>query len=217
MEFTAVDGIVAAVTLVSGILAYARGFVREVLAILGWVVAAVVAYYLAPETEPLVKEVPVVGEFLQDSCELAIIVAFAVVFIITLIVVSIFVPLFSGAVQRSSIGIVDQGLGFLFGVARGLLLVVIALVIYDRMITDQPYPMIDNSQTAQIFAGVQDDLNQEIPVEAPQWITDRYEELVGDCGAPSGAPVDATPPEGAEGTGEEAGGEAGGETGAATE
>ncbi|MEM8632634.1 MAG: CvpA family protein [Pseudomonadota bacterium] len=204
MEFTAFDGIVAAITLVSGILAYSRGFVRETLAIAGWVAAAVVAYYLAPQAEPLMKEIPVVGEFLQGSCQLAIIAAFAAVFAVTLIVVSIFVPLFSGAVQRSSIGVVDQGLGFLFGIARGLLLVAIALVVYDRMVTTEAYPMIDNSQTAQIFAGVQEDLNEQIPLEAPQWITDRYEELVGDCGAPSTTPAEAetAPATPAEGTGD---------------
>ena len=193
MEFTAVDGVVAAITLVSGFLAYARGFVREVLAILGWVAAAVVAYYLAPQVEPLIKEIPVIGEFLQDSCELAVIAAFAAVFAVTLIIVSIFVPLFSGAVQRSAIGIVDQALGFLFGVARGLLLVVIALVIYDRMISDQSYPMLDNSQTAKIFADVQDTLNDNIPQDAPEWITDRYEELVGSCDRPASPVQPSTP------------------------
>ena len=37
--FTIIDGIVAAVIILSAILAYARGFVRESLAILGWIVA----------------------------------------------------------------------------------------------------------------------------------------------------------------------------------
>ena len=47
MEFTALDGGVAVVTLISGILAYARGFIRETLAIGAWVVAAVAAFYFA--------------------------------------------------------------------------------------------------------------------------------------------------------------------------
>ena len=70
MEFTALDGGVAVITLISGILAYARGFVREVLAIAAWVVAAVAAYYFAPDLAPLTAEVPVVGEFLQAVSEL---------------------------------------------------------------------------------------------------------------------------------------------------
>ena len=195
MEFTAVDGGVAVIVLISGILAYARGFMREAMAIVAWVAAAFAAFYFAPQVEPLVKEIPVVGEFLVDSCELSTIAAFAAVFALSLVVVSIFTPLFAGAVQRSAIGGLDQGLGFLFGIARGLLLVAIALVVYDRIVSSQPVPMIDDSQTAKIFAQVQDSLNEQIPVEAPEWILARYEELVGNCASPTTLPQAETAPE----------------------
>ncbi len=49
-----------------------------------------------------------------DSCELATIAAFAVVFALALVVFSIFTPLFSSLVQRSAVGGIDQGIGFLF-------------------------------------------------------------------------------------------------------
>ena len=40
---------------------------------------------------------------------------------LALLLISIFIPLFAGAVQRSALGGVDQALGFLFGVLRGAL------------------------------------------------------------------------------------------------
>ena len=190
MEFTAVDGGAALITLISGILAFSRGFVRETLAILAWVAAAVVGYYFAPQIEPLVKEIPVVGDFLSDSCELATIVAFAGIFAAALLIMSIFTPLFSGAVRRSALGGFDQSLGFIFGVARGLLLVAIALVVYDRIISTEPVPMIDNSQTARIFSQALDSLNESIPVEAPTWLQERYQEVMVNC--PVDAPVETT-------------------------
>lgn len=183
MEFTLLDGGVALLVLISGILAYSRGLVREIMAILGWIIAAVVAFVFAPRAEPLIKEIPILSEFLGDSCELSIIAAFAAVFAIALIVVSIFAPLFSSAVQRSALGGVDQGLGFLFGVLRGLVLVAIGLIVYDRIVLDQRAEMVDNSQTAKIFANVQSNLEERMPETAPRWITERYEELVGTCGA----------------------------------
>ena len=183
--FTLVDGGVALLALVSGILAYSRGFVREAMSILGWVVAAVAAYYLAPRAEPLVREIPILNDFLGESCELSTIAAFAVVFAVALVIVSIFTPLFSSVVQRSALGGLDQGLGFLFGVLRGLVLVAIALVVYDRIILNETVPMVDDSRTAKIFANVQDSLNDQIPESAPSWITDKYENLVGSCGAPA--------------------------------
>lgn len=182
--FTVVDGVVALVIVVSAILAYSRGFVREIMSIAGWIVAAVLAFIFAPKAEPLVREIPVIGDFLGDSCELAIIAAFAAVFALALVIVSIFAPLFSSAVQRSALGGLDQGLGFLFGVLRGILLVAVALVVYDRAVTGEAIPMVDDSRTAKVFARAQDSLNESIPQGAPGWIVARYEELVGNCGAP---------------------------------
>ena len=67
--FTIVDGVVALVIVVSAILAYSRGFVREVMSIAGWIVAAILAYIFAPKAEPLIREIPVLGDFLGDSCD----------------------------------------------------------------------------------------------------------------------------------------------------
>ena len=126
--FTIIDGIVAAVIILSAILAYARGFVRESLAILGWIGAAILAFIFAPTVRPMVAQIPGLNKFLGDSCELATIAAFAAVFALALVVFSIITPLFSSVVQRSALGGVDQGIGFLFGVARGILLVAVAFI-----------------------------------------------------------------------------------------
>jgi membrane protein required for colicin V production len=183
--FTIIDGIVAVVIILSAVLAYSRGFVREVLSIGGWVLGAVVAYVFAPAVEPLMKEIPVLRDFLGSSCELAMIAAFAVVFAVALIVFSVLTPLFSGVVQRSAIGGLDQGLGFLFGVLRGAVLVAIAFLVYERVIVSDPIPMVDNSRTAVVFAQVSEAIDQQIPTDAPAWIAARYDELIGKCSAAS--------------------------------
>ena len=51
--FTIADAGVAIVLLISAVLAFSRGFVREVMSILGWVIAAVAAFTFAPQVEPL--------------------------------------------------------------------------------------------------------------------------------------------------------------------
>lgn len=189
--FTIIDGVVAVVIILSALLAYSRGFVRESLSIAGWVAAAVLAFLFAGQAEPLIHEIPILGDFIGNSCELARIAAFAAVFAVALIVMSLITPLFSSIVQRSALGGIDQGLGFLFGVARGALLVGVALVVYDRVVTDQAMPMIDDSRTARIFAKMQDSINDSIPEDAPGWIVSRYEQLVGDCGKPATTPTEA--------------------------
>lgn len=184
--FTLVDGVVAGVVIVSALLAYARGFMREIMSIVGWVAAAVLAFIFAGQVEPLVKEIPVVGGFLTESCELAIIAAFAAVFALALVVVSIFTPLFAGLIRASALGPVDSALGFLFGALRGVVLVAIALIVYEQVMVNDAIAMVEDSRSAQIFGSFSDTLEQQIPEDATGWIVERYEELVGDCGPGEG-------------------------------
>ena len=179
--FTIIDAIVAVVVILSGILAYSRGLVRELLAIVGWVAAAILAFIFAPTVQPLVAEIPVLGDFLGDSCELAVIAAFAAVFALALVVASVFTPLFGAVVQRSALGGIDQALGFVFGILRGILLVAVALVVYDRVAATSSVAVVDQSRTAAAFASLQDAINEQVPDDAPSWIVARYELLVGAC------------------------------------
>lgn len=180
--FTIIDGVVALVIILSALLAYGRGLVREAMAIVGWIAAAILAFLFAPRVEPLVREIPVIGDFLADSCELSIIGAFAIVFAIALIVVSLFTPLFSSLVQRSVFGGLDQGLGFIFGVARGVLLVAIAFFVYKTVITSQQFTIVDESRSAVVFSRFTGQIEDQNPEAALGWITSRYEALVGACG-----------------------------------
>jgi membrane protein required for colicin V production len=193
--FTLIDGVVAFVIVLSAVLAYSRGLVRESLAIAGWAGAAVLAYIFASKAQPLVKELPVVGKFLSDSCELSIIAAFAVVFAVGLVIAALFSPLLSSLVQRSILGGLDQGLGFLFGVLRGVLLVAVAFIVYDRAVAANTIPMVDNSRSAKVFASFQVNIDETIPSDAPGWIVERYESLTNVCTAPAApaAPTTAAP------------------------
>ena len=191
--FTLVDGGVAVIIVLSAILAYSRGFVREAMAIAGWVGAAFLAYIFAPSVQPLVKELPVVGKFLADSCELSIIGAFALVFAVGLILASLFTPLFSSVVQRSALGGIDQGLGFVFGVARGVLLVGVAFLVYDRAVASNTVPMVDASRSAKIFASFQANIDAAVPTDAPNWIVARYNGLTAICAPGSSTTTEVAP------------------------
>ncbi|GHG79460.1 CvpA family protein [Pseudodonghicola xiamenensis] len=181
--FTIIDGVVALIIVVSALLAYSRGIVREAMAIAGWVIAAILAFIFAPQMEPLVKEIPWLGEKIATSCELSIIAAFAAVFALALIVVSFFTPLFSTLVQRSALGGIDQGLGFLFGVARGIVLVAIAFFVYDSVMTGTHLSYVDESRSVQVFSHLTAQIENRDPQQALGWIINRYEGLVGSCGA----------------------------------
>ena len=181
--FTLVDGIVLAVIALSAVLAYARGFVRESLSIAGWIAAALAGFTFAPMLEPLMREVPVLRDVLGTNCELGILAGFAAAFVVALILVSLVTPLLSGFVQNSAIGPIDQGLGFLFGIARGVLLVVIALVVYKTIFGGAGgIEPIDRSRSAAIFGDLERSIQAMLPQDAPQWIAVQYDRLTQSCG-----------------------------------
>jgi len=181
-DFTLFDGGVAAILLISAVLAFSRGFVREILSIAGWVGAGVVAFYFSPQVVPLVQEIPVLNDIIGDNCELGILTAFAGVFAVALVVIALFTPLISGAVQKSALGSLDGGLGFLFGIARGVLLIVVALVAYDFFIAGgDGFPIVEDSKTRVVLADQQERMQDYIPTEIPDWLIEPYEQLTASC------------------------------------
>ena len=115
MPITILDLVLLAVMLISGLLAMVRGFMREILSIAAWGTAALVTLYAYGKLLPTAKTY-----FNNDT--VASVVVVAGVFIVTLIVVSIITVRISDMILDSRIGALDRTLGFLFGLARGLLI-----------------------------------------------------------------------------------------------
>ena len=133
MPITLLDLIVLGVMLLSGLLAMVRGFMREILSIAAWGAAAITTLYAFPKVLPSAK-----GYFGNDT--VATIAVIAGIFIGTLIVVSIITVRISDMILDSRIGALDRTLGFLFGLARGLLIIVVAYLFFDWLVPDKQQP-----------------------------------------------------------------------------
>lgn len=181
MQFTVVDAGVAVITLLSGILAYSRGLTREFFAIAGWVAAAVAAYYAAPMLEPLIRELPVVGKFLAASCVISMIAAFTVVVAVVLMILSIFTPMIAGLVLDSALGPLDRMLGFVFGVARGLVLIAIVFLIYTHYSGAETWPPLNNAASKAMFEESAALIEQNLPPSIFDWLGERMETLMVNC------------------------------------
>ena len=181
--FTIVDGAVAIMIVMSALLAYSRGMVREVMAIAGWVAAAVLAFIFADAAQPLVRQIPYLGDMLGDSCELLIVASFAIVFAASLLIVSLFTPLFSSLVQKSILGGFDQMLGFLFGVARGIVLVAVTFFIYFTVMPNQDIVSLETSRSAVVFERYVDNVREQNPEAVLGWVRTQYDQLVAGCSA----------------------------------
>ncbi|RVU15983.1 CvpA family protein [Methylobacterium oryzihabitans] len=127
MPFSVLDLVVLGVVVISALLAAVRGFTREVLAIVAWVAAAVVAYTLHPLLLPTIKQH-------VSSDTVALVASIAAIFLVTLLVVSIITVKISDLILDSRIGAVDRSLGLAFGAARGFLICVIGWVFLSWLV-----------------------------------------------------------------------------------
>src|SRR4029078_494732 len=133
MPITLLDIILLAVMLVSGLLAMIRGFMREILSIGAWGIAALVTLYSYSRLLPTAKQY-----FSSDAAAAA--VTAGGVFLGTLLVVSIITARISDMVLDSRVGALDRTMGFLFGLGRGLIIVVIAFLFFAWLVPDRSQP-----------------------------------------------------------------------------
>ena len=179
--FTIIDFGVIVISAVSALLAFSRGIVREGMAIAGWIAAAILAFIFADTAQPLVRQIPYLGDILGDSCELLILASFAVIFAIALLIVSIFTPLLSSLVQKSILSGLDKNLGFIFGICRGLVLVIAAFFVYFTVMPNQKVISIETSKSATIFQYYADDFKNQNPETVLDWVRTQYDHLINEC------------------------------------
>jgi membrane protein required for colicin V production len=135
MPITLLDVVLILVMLISGVLAMVRGFMREILSIIAWVLAAVAGIYAGLRLSPAAK-----SYFYNLPETLVVIGTGAVAFLLTLIIVSIFTVRLSDMVLDSRVGALDRTLGFLFGLARGLFIVVVAFIFFNWLVPEKSQP-----------------------------------------------------------------------------
>ena len=133
MPITLLDLILLVVMLISGLLAMIRGFMREVLSIAAWLIAALVTLWAYPRLVPM-------AQHYFSSKMVAIGLTVGAVFLLTLLVVSIFTVKVSDMVLDSRVGALDRTLGFLFGLGRGLIIMAVAFIFFAWLVPDRSQP-----------------------------------------------------------------------------
>jgi|RhiMetdeSRZDD1v2_1073273.scaffolds.fasta_scaffold501557_2 membrane protein required for colicin V production len=123
------DLAVLAIILISALLAFARGFVREILSVVAWIGAAAASVYLFRFAQPVARtyiEVELVAD----------VVAGVVVFIVVLIALSLMSHALSRRVRDSALGPLDRTLGLVFGLVRGAAVVALAYLVFTAVFPD---------------------------------------------------------------------------------
>jgi membrane protein required for colicin V production len=144
MPITLLDVVLIAVMLISGLLAMIRGFMREVLSIAAWVLAAGATLYAYGKLLPAAT-----AYFNSDIIAKATVIGG--VFLVTLLAVSIVTVRISDMVLDSRVGAIDRTMGFLFGLARGLIIVVVAFGFFDWLVPEKSQPTWVTDAKSKVF------------------------------------------------------------------
>jgi membrane protein required for colicin V production len=188
MPFSVLDLVVIGIVLISALLAAVRGFTREVLAIVAWVVAAAAAWYLHPTALPIAQQY-------ISSNTVALVAAIGGIFVVTLIIVSIITVQVSDLILDSRIGALDRTLGLFFGAARGFLICVIGWAFMGWLLQGKNPDWAAASRTRPAMENTRDSIIAMLPENAEALI-----QRLRDKGAPDVEPAEPAEPDPQRGT-----------------
>lgn len=174
MTLSLLDGLVIGLVLLSALLAMYRGFVREVLSIAAWIVAAVAAVVFYDDLMPTVQQY-VSNEIIATA------IAAGAIFFLTLIVVSLITMKISDYVIDSRVGFIDRTLGFAFGAARGILLAVVAMVFFNWLVPQDKPAFVAEARVYPILTGLGNELVAALPENPDRTFQDvqrRFEQRI---------------------------------------
>jgi membrane protein required for colicin V production len=186
MPITLLDIILLAVMLISGLLAMIRGFMREILSIGAWGIAAIAALTFYSKLAPIVKSYVSLGDTATNA------ISAAVVFLVTLLIVAIITVRISDIILDSRVGALDRTLGFLFGLGRGLLVVVVAFLFFAWLVPDRSQPeWVRGAKSKVVLQSTGQWLISLLPEDLDKTITKFRQRKQED----QEAPPDAAPPD----------------------
>lgn len=199
MPITLLDGILVGFTLVSAMLAMVRGFSREILSIIAWIAAAAAAYFFYQPVLPYVQ--PYI-----DNEKIAMAAAAGIVFVVALIVVSVITMKLADWIIDSRIGALDRTLGFLYGAARGILVVAVALLFFNWLAGAKAPGWVANAKSRPLLESIGAKLESMLPEDPENTILKKLnpnQPATPEAGAEAPAAPDA-PAADAPATGDEA-------------
>ena len=141
-------------------LGWFRGFVYELLSMFGWPIALLISRRFAPD---LAAQLPIHPEILLTA------VTYSILFLVTLLVWGLIIIGFFKLVKAVGLGKVDKILGVVFGVGRGLLILLV--LIWLAGLTSLPQnPLWIESAFSSIAADIGMQTRGYLPEEVSQRI-----------------------------------------------
>ncbi|MCC6598717.1 MAG: CvpA family protein [Alphaproteobacteria bacterium] len=180
-----VDLIVVAVLLISALISFLRGFIREILTIAGVAGGLAAAYFGGPLLIPTMR-----GWFgVQEDEEpgklfdvlpydiVADVLSYGLIFIVVVVILSILSHFLAEGAKHIGLGAVDRTLGFVFGLLRGVLLLgLLYLPVHFFIDKDSKESWFSGSQTHFYIERVSEKMAAMVPSSAVEGMEKSIEE-----------------------------------------
>jgi membrane protein required for colicin V production len=131
---TSVDWGILGLMVISALIAFIRGLVREVLTVGAWLGAGALSYALTPVTRPYVSRYVPSPEWTDPAA------TYILLFLIWLIALSLVAKTIGHVVRHSAIGGVDRSLGLVFGLARGSAVTIAVYLVASMVVLPAQWP-----------------------------------------------------------------------------
>ena len=151
MEFdnNVVDIISLIIIIISVLLSYSRGLIRECFTIISWILSFFSTIQFGPMILPLILGIPFIEEFLLGNCPLAIIISYIVTFVLSITFFSILIIVLNISKttdNQSMLSIFDKFGGILFGFIRSIIILLLILIFTQDLLPDFNFKIeINNS------------------------------------------------------------------------
>ncbi len=144
------------VLLISALLAFMRGFVHEVLSIAAWIGAVLAAVHGLPYAKPFARKIIPI-DWAADSA------AAVIIFLVVLLILSIITTAIARSIQKSALNNLDRALGFVFGLARALVILGVGLIITDWLTNTNRPTWVARAKTLPVIEIAADELKSVLP------------------------------------------------------
>lgn len=176
---TAFDVGIGILVLISAILATARGFTREVLSLATWAGSAAIAAYA------YFNHADIARGYIQEEL-VADVVTVLGSFIIALIILHLITMRIADFVVDSKIGPLDRTLGFIFGVARGVVIAVVLVIFGQWLLGPQLPSWAADSRSLPVLEDFGDSLIAVLPPDLEDQVRDILQRRgIGDDAVPA--------------------------------
>jgi membrane protein required for colicin V production len=139
-----VDLTVIAIVAISAVLGLSRGFVREMLGLGSWALAGYGAFRFGPQFVPMAVQA-------TGNPDIGGVVAYVGTFLILLIVFSLMANLVGRIVRVSALGGLDRTLGLVFGLVRGVAVMVLAYILGGALLPHPWPPQVAQARTVPLL------------------------------------------------------------------